>query len=69
MDIHINHEKKQFKFRVCGILTHDGKYLLVKVQNNTFYCLPGGHAEIGEDTITATLRETQRSTAWTCRMR
>lgn len=57
MDIHINHEKKHFKFRVCGILTHNGKYLLVKVQDNTFYCLPGGHAEIGEDTIKATLRE------------
>jgi ADP-ribose pyrophosphatase YjhB (NUDIX family) len=57
MDIHMNHEKKHFKFRVCGILTHNGKYLLVKVQDNTFYCLPGGHAEIGEHTITATLRE------------
>lgn len=57
MDIRIDHEKEHFKFRVCGILTHNGKYLFVKVQDNTFYCLPGGHAEIGEDTITATLRE------------
>ena len=57
MDIRIDHDKEHFKFRVCGILTHNGKYLFVKVQDNTFYCLPGGHAEIGEDTITATLRE------------
>ena len=57
MDIRIDSVGEHFKFRVCGILTHKGKYLVVKVENNPFFCFPGGHAEIGEDTETATLRE------------
>ena len=57
MDIKINNSGKRFKFRVCGILTHNGKYLVVRIENNPFYCFPGGHAEIGEDTITAVKRE------------
>ena len=51
MDIKIDTLTDRFKFRVCGILKHNNKYLGVKIQNNTFYCLPGGHAEIGEDTV------------------
>ena len=47
----------KFKFRVCGILECDGKYLAVKMNSNNFYCLPGGHVELGEDTQEAILRE------------
>ena len=57
MDIGINSEEGKFKFRVCGILEHDGKYLAVKMNNNNFFCLPGGHVELGEDTETAVQRE------------
>lgn len=57
MDIKIENETNVFKFRVCGILEHNNKYLVVKVNNNNFYCLPGGHVEIGEDTNQAILRE------------
>lgn len=57
MDIKIKTEKEGFKFRVCGILEHKNKYLAVKIMQNEFYCLPGGHAEIGEDTNEAVLRE------------
>jgi len=57
MDIKIKGNGENFKFRVCGILTHGGKYLLCKMEQNTFYCFPGGHAEIGEDTQTAIKRE------------
>lgn len=57
MDVRIDKSKEHFKFRVCGILTYNEKVLAVKIGNNKFYCLPGGHAEIGEDTITATKRE------------
>lgn len=34
MDIGINCEEGKFKFRVCGILEHNGKYLAVKMNNN-----------------------------------
>lgn len=57
MDIKINNEEGNFKFRVCGILEHDGKYLVVKINGNRFYCLPGGHVELDEDTDHAVLRE------------
>ncbi len=59
MDIRIDTPNEHFKFRVVGIVEHDNKYLVVKIANNSFYCLPGGHAEIGEDTETAIKREMQ----------
>ena len=57
MDIKIRTESENFKYRVCGILKHGDKYLGVKIADNTFFCLPGGHIEIGEDTEIAALRE------------
>ena len=57
MDIKIDEECGKFKFRVCGILENNGKYLTVKINDNDFYCLPGGHVEMGEDTDTSILRE------------
>lgn len=57
MDVKINCEEGKFKFRVCGILKVKDKYLTVKIQDNDFYCLPGGHVELGEDTDSAVLRE------------
>ena len=56
-DVKINCEEGKFKFRVCGILKVDNKYLTVKIADNDFYCLPGGHVELGEDTDHAILRE------------
>ena len=57
MDVKIDSVEGKFKFRVCGILKVKDKYLNVKIQNNDFYCLPGGHVELGEDTDHAVLRE------------
>ena len=57
MDIKLDNKNGKFKFRVCGILEHNGKYLTVKIMNNKFFCLPGGHVELGEDTEYAVQRE------------
>lgn len=57
IDVKIDSAEGKFKFRVCGIVRVNNKYLTVKIQNNDFYCLPGGHVELGEDTDTAVLRE------------
>lgn len=57
MDVKINSDEGKFKFRVCGILKVNDKYLTVKIADNDFYCLPGGHVELGEDTDHAILRE------------
>lgn len=57
IDVKINSDEGKFKFRVCGILKVNNKYLTVKIGDNDFYCLPGGHVELGEDTDHAVLRE------------
>lgn len=57
MDIKIDCNEGKFKYRVCGILKHNNKYLVVKINNNNFFCLPGGHVELGEDSRQAVLRE------------
>ena len=59
MDIRIDSNEGKFKFRVCGILEHNNKYLTVRINGNRFYCLPGGHVELDEDTDMAAKREMQ----------
>ena len=56
-DIKIKTEKDAFKFRVAGIIERDNKILVTKMRDNDFYCFPGGHVEILEDTKTAAYRE------------
>ncbi len=57
MDIEIKYEQGKFSFRVCGIVKKDDKFLIQKIEGNDFYCLAGGHVELGEDTLTALRRE------------
>jgi len=57
VDVRIDGDDGHFKFRVAGVLKHNGKYLFVKMNANDFYCLPGGHVELGESTEDAALRE------------
>lgn len=61
-DIKILNDKYKFKFRVSGILLVDDKILTVKINNNDFYCLPGGHVELMENTKDAILREFKEET-------
>lgn len=63
-DIKIDNEYGKFKFRVNGIVTHNNDVLLVKMQNNSFYCLPGGHVKIGEDSQNAVIREIKEETGY-----
>lgn len=58
MDIDVNIESGEFKYRVVGILFDDqNRVLMQKVQDNPFYCLPGGRVELGESSIEAVRRE------------
>jgi len=56
-DVRIDLKDKKFKFRVAGIVEHNGKILVVRLMQNTFYCFPGGHVELLEDTYSAVKRE------------
>ena len=56
-DIRIDLKYKKFKFRVAGIVISNGKILVDKMRNNDFYCFPGGHVEVCEDTRKAAIRE------------
>lgn len=57
VDIEIKNEEGKFKYRVCGIIKKGDKILIQKIQSNPFYCLAGGHVELGEDSLTAVQRE------------
>lgn len=56
-DLEIKTNTSKFKYRVNGLVIEDNKLLTIKMKNNKSYCLPGGHVELGEDTITAAIRE------------
>ena len=47
----------KFNFRVAGISYNEGKVLLHRYEGFDFWALPGGRAELGEDTRTTIIRE------------
>ena len=57
IDVRIDETEGHFKFRVAGVLRCGDRFLFVKMNKNDFYCLPGGHVELGENTEQAVLRE------------
>lgn len=67
MDVKIKNEKENFKFRVGGVIVKDNKVLGVNICNNGFFCCPGGHVHLGEDTITAIDREMIEETGVVCK--
>jgi len=56
-DVKISENGKAFKFRVAGIVVLNDKILVTKMNGNNFYCFPGGHVELLEDTLNAVKRE------------
>lgn len=56
-DIRIKNGNDRFKFRVGGVVENKGKVLIVKMNQNNFYCFPGWHIELFEDSKLAIERE------------
>ena len=56
-DVKLNTEKGIFKYRVSGALIVNNKILALRMMNNDFYCLPGGHVALGEFSNDAVERE------------
>ena len=46
-----------FKVRVAGILTRNGKVLIHKNPSDDFFALPGGRANVAEDTVHTMIRK------------
>ena len=57
MDLKIETEEIKLKVRANGAIINDDKVLMCQINNSGFWCLPGGHIHLGEDSKTASLRE------------
>lgn len=51
--------KDRFNFRVAGLALHNNKVLLHQYEGFDFWVLPGGRAELGENSIETIKREIQ----------
>lgn len=57
MDLEINDGNSKLKVRANGVIVHDNKVLMCKIKTNEFWCCPGGHIHLNEDSKHAVLRE------------
>lgn len=67
MDVKIKSEEGNFKYRVSGAVIKNGKILTVKICDNEFFCLPGGHIHLGESSLEAIHREIKEEVNITCK--
>lgn len=51
--------------RAVGIIKHNDKYLIMKVNDSTYYHIPGGHLEINEDSLTGVKKELKEELGYT----
>lgn len=61
-DVKFYKKDGSFKLRVCGVLLHNNKVLIDMGDNSSFWGYPGGHVELGEDTLSAVKREVYEET-------
>lgn len=57
MDLKIKTEQEEFHARTCGIIKQKDKFLVMRVNKTSYYHIPGGHIEFGEDSMQAIIRE------------
>ena len=60
-DISFHANNHIYKSRACGLIENDGKYLFVNMGSD-YWCIPGGHIEVGEDSKNAAMREVEEET-------
>lgn len=53
----IQRELQRFQVRASALLRHDGWVLVHRTRGDTFWTLPGGRVELGEDSAATVIRE------------
>lgn len=56
-DVRIKTNGHNFHLRVAGIIKEDDKYLIMQIEGSSYYMIPGGHVELGENSKEAIIRE------------
>ena len=51
MDISFKTDEGRFNYRVAGLLINDGKILIMKDENASYYYVPGGRVSLHEKKI------------------
>lgn len=59
MDISFKVDSEKFNYRVCAVITNDGKILAMHDQRSPYFYLPGGRVKLGETAEDAIIRETK----------
>lgn len=57
MDLTFKTDTGIFNYRVCAVILHDGKLLVMKNPRTPYYFLPGGRVQLHEEAQEAILRE------------
>lgn len=57
MDISFKTELGKFNYRVCAVIIHENKVLVMKDNHANYYYLPGGRVQFNETAEKAVLRE------------
>lgn len=59
MDLKFNSDGIRFKARACGVVVNNNKVLMCNINDNGFWCCPGGHIHLGENSKAGVLREVE----------
>lgn len=62
MDINFKEEGYTFNFRVAALIRNGNKILVEQNKQVDYYGLPGGRCKLGEDSISAIIREMREET-------
>lgn len=62
MDINFKEEGYTFNFRVAALIRNGNKVLVEQNKQVDYYGLPGGRCKLGEDSISAIIREMREET-------
>ena len=66
LEVKFKTEKYNYYNRAVGVIRQHNKFLIMKVDNSQYYHLPGGHIEIGEDSLSAVKREIKEELDFDC---